>query len=166
MVKKTKMRHVGDDAQDEHDGCSDGLEPAAIRNSLTGYLLADVCALCRRVTPPLRQPQRLARPGIWATRASPTASRDVGVGGLGGGQIVLKNADGKAAKDIDQQRSRYQPQHRHAQTWRHRPSIRKTQLHRRSLRGGACFFLVNQTGIHVGIHGHLFAWHGIQGKAS
>ena len=91
--------------------------------------------------------------------------QNVAVGSLLGRKIVLQHANGKATHDVDQQN----------QNAGHGIAANKLggAVHRAEKVGFFChfgaaafgFFFVNQAGIQVRIHRHLFAGHGIQREA-
>ena len=91
--------------------------------------------------------------------------QNIGISRLTGRETVLQHTNGKATKNIDQEN---QNAGHCIATHKFGGAVhraKKVRLFRHFSASALGLFLVDQAGIQVGVHGHLLAWHGVQGKA-
>ena len=162
-AQKHHMRHAGNHTQHAHDGGGDAQDFGRDE-----HLCHDLAAEVFLLAHPRHHHgcgHRDQQAGNLCHQRVAHGQQHIGVGRLASTQAMLQHTDGEPAKDVDQQ----------DQDTCHRVAADKF---RRAVHGAKevrffghlspaplGFFFVDQTGVQVGVHRHLFARHSVEGEA-
>ena len=157
------MGHVGDQAQHDQNGRGNG-QRAGRAEHLVGNLLAGVVVLAHARDHHGRCHRDQQCRNLCHQRVT-HGQQDVAVGRIASAHAVLCHADDETAHDGDDQNQdtgHGVATHKLGGTVHGAEEVRLF-LHFCAAALGFCF--INQAGVQIGVHGHLLAGHGVQGKA-
>ena len=161
--QKHPMGHAGNEAQQGHDGSRDTQNLGRLENLLRD-LLAHVLVFAHTGHHHGGSHRNEQRRNL-RHQCITHGQQDVGVCSGTRTQPMLQHADGESAHDADEQNQNARDGIAAYEFGCTVHGAEETRFVAHFTAAALGFFFVNQAGIQVGIDGHLFAGHGVQGEA-